>query len=80
MKYPPVILAILFCASISVSQNNSPDSYKTSLDRLDSLTHQGETEWRFHADTPHPEDPRSRIRLGHVDGEERVRAWRAEFE
>jgi alpha-mannosidase len=57
MKYPPVILAILFCASISVSQNNSPDSYKTSLDRLDSLTHQSETEWRFHADVPHPEDP-----------------------
>jgi alpha-mannosidase len=57
MTYPPVILAILFCASISLSQNNSPDPYKTSLDRLDSLTHQGETEWRFHADIPHPEDP-----------------------
>src|SRR3954452_3415549 len=57
MTYPPVVLALLFCASISLSQNNSPDSYKTSLDRLDSLTHQGETEWRFHADIPHPEDP-----------------------
>src|SRR2546423_601796 len=57
MTYPPAILAILFCASISLSQNNSPDPYKTSLDRLDSLTHQGETEWRFHADIPHPEDP-----------------------
>ena len=57
MTYPPVILAILFCASISLSQNNAPDSYKTSLDRLDSLTQQGETEWRFHADIPHPEDP-----------------------
>jgi len=27
------------------------------MDRLQSLTHQAETEWRFHADVPHPEDP-----------------------
>jgi alpha-mannosidase len=38
-------------------QNNAPDPYKTTLDRLNSLTHQAESEWRFHDDIPHPEDP-----------------------
>ena len=36
---------------------NPPDAFKSTLERLDSLTHQDETEWRFHADIPHPEDP-----------------------
>ncbi|HWJ46216.1 MAG TPA: hypothetical protein VNS62_01100, partial [Candidatus Udaeobacter sp.] len=38
-------------------QNNGPDPYKATLDRLNSLTHQTESEWRFHDDIPHPEDP-----------------------
>jgi alpha-mannosidase len=33
------------------------DPYKPVLDRMESLTHQSEGEWRFHDDTPHPEDP-----------------------
>ena len=33
------------------------DPYKPTLDRLQSLSRQGETEWRFHPDVPHPEDP-----------------------
>jgi alpha-mannosidase len=33
------------------------DPYKPVLDRLDSLAHQPESEWRHHADVLHPEDP-----------------------
>jgi alpha-mannosidase len=50
-----VILSI--CLVTALGQNNAPDPYKTTLDRLNSLTHQAETEWRFHDDIPHPEDP-----------------------
>jgi len=35
----------------------APDPYKATLDRLELLTSQGEADWRFHADVPHPEDP-----------------------
>ena len=38
-------------------QNNAADPYKATLDRLNSLTNQPESEWRFHDDIPHPEDP-----------------------
>ena len=49
-------VAVLLCASVVLGQN-APDPHKATLDRLDSLTHQNESEWRFHADIPHPEDP-----------------------
>jgi len=39
------------------SQNNSPDPYKQILDGLNALNHQAESDWRFHEDVPHPEDP-----------------------
>jgi len=49
---------ILVSSSLVVSQSaQAPDPYKATLDRLQSLTRQGETEWRFHTDIPHPEDP-----------------------
>lgn len=58
-RFPTSLLLILLsCAVLAVSQNSSPaDPYKTTLDRLDSLTRQDEAEWRFHTDIPHPEDP-----------------------
>jgi alpha-mannosidase len=64
MKPSPIFLlsallfAILQCAVLAVSQtSSSPDPYKATLDRLQSLSSQAEAEWRFHADIPHPEDP-----------------------
>ena len=49
---------ILLLAAFAVSQaSGAPDPYKATLDRLDALTRQGEAEWRFHTDIPHPEDP-----------------------
>src|SRR5215472_1702272 len=53
---PSFMLLLLFLATVSFCQTNA-DPNKPVLDRLDSLTHQGEAEWRFHADIPHPEDP-----------------------
>src|SRR5581483_1518268 len=52
-----LLLACLLWAASGLCQGNTTDPYKATLDRLDSLTHQGETEWRFHEDIPHPEDP-----------------------
>jgi alpha-mannosidase len=44
---------------IGQAQNsNAAAPYKPTLDRLQSLVSQGETDWRMHADVPHPEDPR----------------------
>ena len=60
MKRPPLLVfLILGLVSITtgLAQNNVPDPYKVALDRLNSLTHQAEPEWRFHNDVPHPEDP-----------------------
>ncbi|HET9308234.1 MAG TPA: alpha-mannosidase [Candidatus Sulfotelmatobacter sp.] len=58
MKCSPasLLLAILFCTSLSLSQN-SADPKKPVLERLESLTQQAEPQWRFHTDVPHPEDP-----------------------
>jgi len=53
------ILLILVCTAPAWSQGTA-DPQKATLDRLESLTRQGETEWRFHDDIPHPEDPRVR--------------------
>ena len=53
------LLALLtICATPAFCQSNNPDPYKATLDRLESLTRQPEAEWRYHADIPHPEDPR----------------------
>jgi alpha-mannosidase len=53
-----LMLVIPLFAIGAISQNTVvPDPYKPTLDRLDALTHQSETEWRFHNDVPHPEDP-----------------------
>lgn len=47
------------CAGSGAAQNSgAPDPYKQVLDHLQSLTSQDETDWRFHADVPHPEDSR----------------------
>jgi alpha-mannosidase len=55
-----LLLAFSLHAAGSLSQTSEvPDPYKSTLDRLEALTHQGEAEWRFHADVPHPEDPGS---------------------
>ena len=50
------LVALLLFSAPAVSQNAS-DPHKSIIDRLDSLTHQSEAEWRFHTDIPHPEDP-----------------------
>jgi len=51
------VLSILVCVGAGLCQNNGPDPYRATFDRLNSLTHQAESEWRFHDDIPHPEDP-----------------------
>jgi len=58
MKRSPLFLLItvVLCSSFGLSQS-SGDPSKPTLDRLQSLLRQGETEWRSHADVPHPEDP-----------------------
>jgi alpha-mannosidase len=53
---PSLIFALLFY-SVSFAQTTQNDPYKQTVDRLDSLTHESEPEWRFHSDIPHPEDP-----------------------
>ena len=53
-----LLLLVLPFAVFTFSQTSgTPDPYKATLDRLETLTRQGEAEWRFHADVPHPEDP-----------------------
>jgi alpha-mannosidase len=57
-----LIVVVVFLNSGSFSQNSDskqeqPDPYKSTLERLESLSHQSEPEWRAHADVPHPEDP-----------------------
>src|SRR5579864_3573368 len=55
-----LMFAILLCVSCSSSETNQKsepsDPYKAVLDRLQSLSIQAESRWRFHADVPHPED------------------------
>ncbi len=52
------LFAILSCTVFGFSQSSTPtDSYKPTLDRLQSLSSQSEAEWRSHSDVPHPEDP-----------------------
>jgi alpha-mannosidase len=55
----PLLLVGITCISgIAIAQDSAkPDPYKTTLDHLQSLVSQGETQWRVHDDVPHPEDP-----------------------
>jgi alpha-mannosidase len=55
MRKPALILLISLLATQLRAQ--TPDPYKPILDRLNSLTVQPISDWRFHADMPHPEDP-----------------------
>src|SRR5215831_7543710 len=50
-------IVALFSLSAPAVRCQAADPNKPILDRLDALTRQPETEWRFHADVPHPEDP-----------------------
>jgi alpha-mannosidase len=56
---PPLWLGLftLILMLVPASLCQTADPNKPILDRLDSLTRQPETEWRFHDDVPHPEDP-----------------------
>ena len=56
------LLAVVTTTAVSAQQSSSPsqnvsDPYKRTLDRLESLTTLLLTDWRFHADVAHPEDP-----------------------
>jgi alpha-mannosidase len=53
-----LLLAFSLHSAGSLSQTSEvPVPYKPTLDRLETLTHQNEAEWRFHTDVPHPEEP-----------------------
>lgn len=61
MKRVRVLMVIaacfLFASAFAQPSPESSNPYQATLDRLESLTKVSETEWRFHADVPHPEDP-----------------------
>ncbi len=57
MKRPISAVFLLLCALLSASAQTTPHPYKPILDHLESLTVQPITDWSFHADVPHPEDP-----------------------
>jgi len=53
-----LVFSVFVFSALALTQDaKSTDPYKSTLDRLASLTRQAESEWRFHADVPHPEDP-----------------------
>ena len=52
------VFFILWLAIACLAQTTpASDPYKSTLDRLQSLTTSSLPEWQFHADVPHPEDP-----------------------
>ena len=53
------VLLVTFLSTFCFAQapTPGPDPYKPVLDRLASLTVLPVTDWRFHTDLPHPEDP-----------------------
>jgi alpha-mannosidase len=59
MKRSILMLAMVSVLSaLGIAQSSgASDPYKPTLDRLQSLLRQNESEWRWHADVPHPEDP-----------------------
>ena len=53
-----LLVALILLPAFDIAQSSgAPDPYKTTLDRLQSLSGQPEAAWRFHTDVPHPEDP-----------------------
>jgi alpha-mannosidase len=54
------VLVLAAAVSVSAQQpsstQSSTDPYQSTLDRLESLTMLPLSDWRFHADVPHPED------------------------
>ena len=56
-RFAVLVLFPLLYAAAGLCQNNAADPYKGTMDRLNSLTHQTKSEWRFHDDVPHPEEP-----------------------
>src|SRR5713226_2320908 len=53
----PVAAVLLFAFACSAQTIETPDPYKSTLDRLQSLTTLPLPEWQFHSDVAHPEDP-----------------------
>ncbi|HUE52848.1 MAG TPA: hypothetical protein VMO80_10935, partial [Terriglobales bacterium] len=56
-RFAVFVLFPLLFAPAGFCQNTAAEPYKATLDRLNSLTLQSESEWRFLDDSPHPEDP-----------------------
>ena len=64
-------------------ESQPPDPYKATMDHLESLTVQPESDWRYRADIPHPEDPSlddsswSTMKAGDhwSDGSRVIRRW-----
>ncbi len=53
-----LLMSAIALPTAAFSQTSTiPDPYKETLDRLEALTRQNESQWRFHADVAHPEDP-----------------------
>ncbi len=52
-----LLLALVASPASPQEKSSLPESYKTVLNRLQSLTAVPESEWRYHSDVPHPEDP-----------------------
>jgi alpha-mannosidase len=50
-------LAVVLSSSSLLAQNTKPNRYQPITDRLAALLQQPISEWRFHADISHPEDP-----------------------
>ena len=54
------LLALIAATLVSAQQPSSSDKtidpYRPTVDRLESLTNLPLSDWRFHADVPHPED------------------------
>jgi alpha-mannosidase len=44
-------------AAFAQASSNAANPYTPALNRLQSLVTVAQSEWRFHADVPHPEDP-----------------------
>src|SRR5271157_2834736 len=52
-----LLFAILLSALAFSQTSAAPDAFKSTVEKLQSLTRQDEPAWRFHAAIPHPDDP-----------------------
>lgn len=76
-------LFLCSCFALAQTQPETPNPYKTTLDRLESLTATQVDNWRSHADIAHPEDPSvddsswNAIKIGDnwTDGPRVIRRW-----